>query len=213
MAQPIVPTPTALELPIFPLNAVLFPGGMLPLRIFEARYMDMVRDCMRDARPFGVCLIRKGKEVGGSAQPEPIGCRATITDWNMEQLGVLQISTRGTERFRIAHTHVEPNGLLRASVESLEREEASPVAPQYVACAELLQRIIQQLNREIDKIDPEGKLPIAQPYRLDDSTWVGNRLCEILPISLAAKQKLMELTDAPTRLSIVHQYLLQQKIL
>ncbi len=185
----------------------------MPLRIFEARYMDMVRDCIRDARPFGVCLIRKGKEVGGTALPESIGCRARITDWNMEQLGVLQISTEGTERFSIASTRTEANGLLRAETEDLDLEEAAEVAPEYRACADLLRRIIQQLNREIDKINPEGKLPIAQPYHLDDATWVGNRLCEILPISLAAKQKLMELTDAPTRLSIVHQYLLQQKII
>jgi Lon protease-like protein len=211
--ESLVTASGSLELSIFPLNAVLFPGGMLPLRIFEARYMDMVRDCMRDARPFGVCLIRKGKETGGGARPEPIGCRARITDWSMEQLGVLQISTEGTQRFRIATMHTEANGLLRASTEDLEHEEPSAVPEPYLACAELLQRIIQQLNREIDKIDPEGKLPIGQPYLLDDATWVGNRLCEILPISLAAKQKLMELTDAPTRLSIVHQYLLQQKII
>ncbi len=213
MSEPIVTSAATVELPIFPLNAVLFPGGMLPLRIFEARYMDMVRDCMRDARTFGVCLIRNGKEVGGSARPETIGCRARITDWNMEQLGVLQISTEGTERFRIASTHTEPNGLLRASTQALEPEKMTSVPAEFLACAELLQRIIQQLNREIDKIDPQGKPPIAQPYRLDDATWVGNRLCEILPISLAAKQKLMELTDAPTRLSIVHQYLVQQKII
>lgn len=209
----IAPTAVELDLPIFPLNTVLFPGGILPLRVFEPRYMDMVRDCMRDGREFGICLIRRGREVAGTAEPERIGCRARITDWNMEQLGVLQIGTLGTQRFRIGQTHSEPNGLLRASIEELELEAPSEVPPRFSACVELLERIIQQLNREIDKIDPEGKLPIGKPYQLEDATWVGNRLCEILPIPLAAKQKLMELTDAPTRLSIVHQYLVQQKII
>ena len=213
MSDSITPTGSESDLPIFPLNTVLFPGGTLPLRIFEARYMDMVRDCMREAREFGICLLRKGREVNGPAQPESIGCRARIRDWNMEQLGVLQISTMGTERFRIMELRSESSGLLRATTDELELEAPTSVPQRFIACVELLQRIIQQLNKEIDKIDPQGKLPIATPYQLDNATWVGNRLCEILPISLAAKQKLMELTDAPTRLSIVHQYLLQQKII
>lgn len=213
MSEPIVTAPIAFDLPIFPLNAVLFPGGLLPLRIFEARYMDMVRDCMRDGQEFGVCLNRKGKQGNGGARPEPIGCRARITDWNMEQLGVLQIATEGMERFRIAELYTEPNGLLRANTEELDAELPSKVPREFLACAELLQRIIQQLNREAEKSDSEVQRPIAAPYQMDDATWVGNRLCEILPISLAAKQKLMELTDAPTRLSLVHQYLLQQKII
>ncbi len=175
--------------------------------------MDMVRDCMRDAKEFGICLLKKGQEVGAPAEPESIGCRARISDWNMEQLGVLQISTIGTERFRIVELRSEASGLLRATTDELELEAPTSVPQKFTACVDLLQRIIQQLNKEIDKIDPQGKLPIAAPHRMDSATWVGNRLCEILPISLAAKQKLMELTDAPTRLSIVHQYLLQQKII
>jgi Lon protease-like protein len=212
VTEPIAIPDASFDLPLFPLNAVLFPGGILPLRIFEARYMDMVRACMRDERDFGICLIKKGSEVGG-AQPEPIGCRADITDFNMEQLGVLQISAVGTERFRVLDVREEKDGLLMARTEPLESETESPIPTKFKACADLLQRIIQQLDREIDRIDAENKLPIVGPYRLDDASWVGNRLCEVLPISLVAKQKLMELTDAPTRLSIVHQYLLQQKII
>ena len=213
MNEPIAIPETHFELPLFPLNTVLFPGGLLPLRIFEARYMDMVRDCMRESREFGICLIKKGQEVGSVAQPEQIGCRARIMDWNMEQLGVLQISTLGTQRFRVIGTRAESGGLLIGETEPLDPELESPVPAKFRACSELLQRIIQQLKREIDRIDADGKQPMAEPYRLDDATWVGNRLCEVLPISLVAKQKLMELTDAPTRLSIVHQYLVQQKII
>ncbi len=213
MTEPITIPDQSYDLPLFPLNAVLFPGGVLPLRIFEARYMDMVRACMRDEREFGICLIRKGPEVGAGAQPESIGCRAGITDFNMEQLGVLQISTIGTQRFRVLDTREEKDGLLLARTEPLESETESTIPAKFKACADLLQRIIQQLDREIDRIDADNKLPIVGPYRLNDASWVGNRLCEVLPISLVAKQKLMELTDAPTRLSIVHQYLLQQKII
>ncbi len=214
MTEPITIADRSFDLPLFPLNAVLFPGGILPLRIFEARYMDMVRACMRDQREFGVCLIKKGQEIGaGAAHPEAIGCRAGITDWNMEQLGVLQISTIGTERFRVISIREEKDGLLLAQTEQLEAEPDAVVPAKFRACSDLLQRIIQQLDREIDRIDVDNKPPIQKPYRLNDASWVGNRLCEVLPISLVAKQKLMELTDAPTRLSIVHQYLVQQKII
>jgi len=131
----------------------------------------------------------------------------------MEQLGVLQISTRGTRRFRIDSLRPESNGLLRASIDEVEEESATLVPSQFSACAQLLERIIEKINQEGSDSESAGKAPIAAPYHLEDASWVGNRLCEILPISLAAKQKLMELTDAPTRLSIVHQYLQQQKII
>lgn len=216
-------------LPIFPLNTVLFPAGLLPLRIFEARYIDMVRVCMREARDFGVCLIRKGREVGRSdTEPEAIGCRARISDWDMEQLGLLQIATIGAERFRITRLASEADGLLVAMTEPLGDEPASAVPTEFDACTTLLERIIGQIEDSAGKRakDPArvelvaeaggasgDRSPIAAPYRLGDASWVGNRLCELLPISLAAKQKLMELTDAPTRLAIVHQYLKQQKII
>lgn len=217
-------------LPIFPLNTVLFPAGLLPLRIFEARYMDMVRACMREARDFGVCLIKKGHEVGrNDTEPEAIGCRARISDWDMEQLGLLQIATVGAERFRITRLASQADGLLVATTEPLGDEPALPVPTEFDACTTLLERIIGQIEREaarerakdparVELVAEAGgasavKSPIAAPYRLGDASWVGNRLCELLPISLAAKQKLMELTDAPTRLAIVHQYLKQQKII
>lgn len=197
-------------LPIFPLNAVLFPEGLLPLRVFEARYMDMVRDCLRDDKEFGVCLIKKGREVGAPAEPEEIGCRARIIDWNMEQLGLLQISVQGTERFHIRQLYAEASGLLKAEVRPMEAIETTVSVPkEFEACSRLLMRMIQQMQQDAED---NTKLPIAEPHRLNDASWVSNRLCEVLPISLLAKQKLMELTDAPTRLSLVHQYLQQHKI-
>jgi Lon protease-like protein len=206
----------AASLPIFPLNTVLFPGGALPLRVFEARYMDMIRRAMREGSEFGVCLISKGREAGDhGVETEEIGCRARIADWNMEQLGVLQIETTGTERFEIVSRHVESDGLLVANVIALEPEPAVPVPAEAAPCQVLLQRIVQRLDDDLAKAaedDEDIRAPLGKPYLFDDATWVGNRLSEVLPISLSAKQKLMALTDGPTRLSIVLRYLQQHRI-
>ena len=203
-------------LPIFPLRTVLFPGGLLPLRVFEARYMDMIRSAMRDGTTFGVCLLRAGQEVGKqSVETEDVGCRARIDDWNMEQLGVLQISTTGTERFRIVSQRVQADGLLVAEVEPIDAEPSALVPPEAADCETLLRRIVDRLaemRNEPNEGDSAAPPPIAEPYRFDDATWVGNRLCEFLPIPLSAKQKLMALTDAPTRLEIVQRYLKQHGI-
>ena len=203
-------------LPIFPLNTVLFPGGVLPLRIFEARYMDMVRDAMRNASEFGVCLIRDGgHEVGQrEVDVEEIGCRARIDDWNMEQLGVLQIVATGTERFRLGARRLKSDGLMVADVEPVDDEPVVPVPEDAADCQALLRRIVQRLDEgQGEATDGEPvRTPIAKPYRFDDASWVGNRLCEFLPIPLPAKQKLMALTDGPTRLEIVQRYLKQHGI-
>ncbi len=201
------------RLPIFPLNTVLFPGGVLPLRIFEARYMDMVRRAMRDGSDFGIVLIRQGQEVGErDVDTEEVGCRARIDDWNMEQLGVLQISTTGTDRFEITGRHVEADGLMMAEVDAIEIEPTVPLPDEADACRTLLRRIVQRLEEELSPAvgdQKPGPFPIARPYLFDDATWVGNRLCEVLPLPIAAKQKLMALSDAPTRLRILDQYLKQ----
>ena len=120
---------------------MLFPGGRLPLRIFEQRYMDMAKACLRDGAPFGVCLIREGAEVGAAATPMDVGTLARITSWDMPQLGVLQVSALGEQRFRILERRVEPNGLARARVELLA-PEPDPQAPGSLAfCARLAERL------------------------------------------------------------------------
>ena len=203
------------SLPIFPLNTVLFPGGLLPLRVFEARYMDMVRAAMRDGSDFGVCLIRKGNEVGErSHEIEDVGCRARIDHWNMEQLGVLEIATTGTERFHVVSKRVQGDGLMVAEIEALEAEPETPLPTDAADCQLLLRRIVERLDSERAAATGDEPMPpaIAEPYRFDDATWVGNRLCELLPIAHGAKQKLMALTDAPTRLEIVQRYLKQHGI-
>jgi Lon protease-like protein len=177
------------HVPLFPLNAVLFPGGRLPLRIFEQRYMDMAKACLRDGSAFGVCLIREGREVGAPATPVEIGCLARIAQWDMPQLGLLQITALGAQRFRIVERTVQADGLARAAIELLEGDSDSPVPAGCAGCVRLLERVIGQ---------QAGLFEL--PHRLDSASWVSSRLAEILPLPLAAKQELLELDDARTRL-------------
>jgi Lon protease-like protein len=209
-------------LPIFPLNTVLFPGGVLPLRVFETRYMDMVRDCMKAETGFGVCLITQGTEVqrrkGDSATPERVGVLAEIRDWDMREMGVLNITTIGRDRFRILDSSTSSGGLIRAKAEIIDPDEPSPIEDEHAACVQLLARIIAELEerhaKEPDDDDSGTRtFPFAEPYTLGDAGWVANRLCEVLPVPLKAKQKLMELEDGRERLAIVDTFLRQKKVL
>ncbi len=191
---------TPLRIPLFPLNTVLFPGGLLPLRVFEARYMDMTRDCMKNAAPFGVCLIREGREVGAPATPESIGCLAQITDWDMRQLGLLQLKTQGVQRFRIQDRETGANGLISANVELLTVEAPLQLPEQFAGCARLLQRVVKE----------QGTQVFEEPHRFDDAVWVSYRLSEILPVPMPARQQLLELTDTLARLAILQQFLGQR---
>jgi Lon protease-like protein len=177
------------ELPLFPLNTVLFPGGRLPLRIFERRYMDMAKACLRDGTPFGVCLIREGAEVGSPATPVEVGCLARIAAWDMPQLGLLHITARGEQRFRILERRVQPDGLARADVELISEDADASIPESCAGCVRLLERVIEQ---QASLFEP--------PHRLDSASWVSSRLAEVLPIPLAAKQELLELPDAGARL-------------
>jgi Lon protease-like protein len=175
---------------------VLFPGGRLPLRIFENRYMEMAKACLRDGTAFGVCLIREGAEVGAPATPMDIGCLARIAEWDMEQLGVLQIVVRGERRFRIVGRRVQPDGLVRASIQILSDGEDAEVPGDCATCVRLLERLIEQ----------RGAL-FEQPHRLDSSAWVSSRLAEILPLPLAIKQLLLEIAEARARLERLNEFL------
>ena len=207
-----------MQLPLFPLSTVLFPGGVLPLRVFEARYMDMVRQCMKTDAPFGVVLITKGGEVGAPAATEAVGTVARIVAWDMPQLGLLHLRAIGGERFRIEQAEVQPDGLQVARVQPIAPDDDPPLDEQYRPCADLLQRVIDDLGRQRaeddgEPQDPVNSIPFEAPYRFDSSVWVGNRLCEFLPIPLRARQKLMELQDAASRLRLVQRFLLQHGVL
>ncbi|HYD79224.1 MAG TPA: LON peptidase substrate-binding domain-containing protein [Paucimonas sp.] len=201
-------------LPLFPLNTVLFPDGILPLRVFEARYIDMVSECMRNNAPFGVVLIKSGTEVGAAAVPEAVGCLAYITQWDMADLGVLMLKTKGGERFRILETRELADHRLEARVEMLEADCTPPPSDMHVRCAESLRNVIDNIvaKGRAEK-GQEFDNPFASPARLDQAGWVANRWCEILPIPLKARQRLLELGDAQSRLQIVYQFLQQHRLL
>jgi uncharacterized protein len=180
------------DVPLFPLNTVLFPGGRLPLRVFEQRYMDMAKACLRDASPFGVCLIREGREVGAPATPVAVGCLARIGTWDMPQLGMLHITARGEQKFRILERRIESGGLARAAIELLPPDKDAPVPPECASCVQLLERVIEQ---QAGLFEP--------PHRLESASWVSARLAEVLPLPLPAKQELLELDDGRARLERV----------
>lgn len=206
-------TAMASWLPLFPLNTVLFPGGVLPLRVFETRYIDMVRECMKHDAPFGVALIKSGQEVGAAAEPEAIGCLARITQWDMPEAGILSLRTVGGERFRILETRILPDQRLEGRVEMMAADAAVPVTDVHVRCARALKNVIDNITAKgAAEQGADFVQPFAAPLQFDDAGWVANRWCEILPIPLKARQKLLELEDAAGRLEIVHQFLRQHRI-
>ena len=207
-----------MRLPLFPLNTVLFPGGVLPLRVFEARYVDLVRWCMKEEAPFGVVLMTRGGEVGAPAATEPVGTLARIAAWDMPTLGLLHLRAIGGHRFRIEQAQVRDDGLQVANVVPIAPDEDLPLAQQHQPCAELLQRVIADAGSRPDEEgddpgNPVHSPPFDPPFRLDSSVWVGNRLCEFMPIPLRARQKLMELQGAVARLDVVQRFLRQQGVL
>jgi Lon protease-like protein len=190
-------------LPLFPLNTVLFPGGVLPLRVFEERYMEMTKACLRDSTLFGVCLIREGEEVGKPAVPESVGCAARITDWDMQQLGLLQIRAEGQYRFRILSTEDNGHGLLIARAEPIPAEEPAAVPAHLAACGNVLRAVVSDM----------GEKTFTQPLEFDNAVWLGYRLSELLPIKVAAKQRLLELTDPLARLEVLGDFMRSQKLI
>ncbi|HSB48002.1 MAG TPA: LON peptidase substrate-binding domain-containing protein [Burkholderiales bacterium] len=183
---------------IFPLHTVLYPEGKLALKVFEQRYVEMTKACLRENRPFGVCLIREGREVGAAAVPEPVGCLATIETWDMPHPGLFHLTARGGERFRIREMRVAPNHLVSATVDPIPADGAAPGVD--ALCREVLQAVI-------DKV---GAAHFPVPARLEDAAWVGYRLAEVLPLDPRAKQSLLEMTDAAARLDWLHALLAQQ---
>lgn len=181
-----------LDLSLFPLGTVLYPGGQLSLRIFERRYLDMVRECARTGTPFGVCLILQGQEAGTPALPAAVGTLARIVDFHNREDGLLGILAEGGERFRVMRTRVRSDGLVRGDVEPWPAETAQQVPVELALLPSILERLI-------DNLAPQWKHAPRQLY--DDASWVGFRLAELLPLQLDEQQRLLELTDPVRRLS------------
>ncbi len=188
------------EIPLFPLATVLFPGGWLPLKIFEQRYVDMTKACLRDETPFGVCLIREGHEVGDPAISHAVGCLAHIEQWDVPHPNLFALLARGGARFRVLDTQVAANGLISGRVESLPE----PTRPAVIdrACQEVLRLAVERAGAD----------SVPGPLQFDDPVWVSYRLAEILPISPQQKQALLELTDTAERLAQLHDLLLAHGI-
>jgi hypothetical protein len=191
-------------LPLFPLRTVLFPGGLLPLKIFEQRYIEMTKACMRDASPFGVCMITQGEEVAQpqGAQPQfaNVGTLARITNFDMPQLGILHLQTEGLTRFEVRSHVVDVTGLVVGEVTTIADEPRHPLPEAYAPLARILELIAAKLGPE--------NFPAASDY--DDASWVGYRLAELLPLPLSIKQRMLEVNDANVRLTALKQFLERQ---
>ena len=198
-------------IPLFPLHSVLFPGGRLPMRIFEQRYMDMAKVCLKESSSFGICLIASGEEVldgtpGAAragrkpAEPHAVGTLAHIADWDMQQLGVLEIIAQGGDRFRVLRHWAEDSGLLWGEVELIAASAVLPVPGPYVRLVPLLRAIVEEMAAGA------AHAP-ATPHRFFDAGWVGMRYAEVLPIPVVARQKLLEIEDSIDRLEIIYRFL------
>jgi Lon protease-like protein len=200
------PVPAALtlqSLPLFPLSAVLFPDGILSLRIFEVRYLDMISKCRKAGAPFGVVSLTQGSEVRHPGSQEAfaqVGTLATIHELETPRPGLMLVRASGAQRFRIMSSDQLKHGLWVADVERLTSDMAVTVPDDLKGTADALGRLIHSLQQ---KADAPAQMPLQEPWKLDDCGWVANRWCELLPLPVALKQRLMELDNPLVRLELV----------
>jgi Lon protease-like protein len=204
-------TLTLFSLPLFPLGAVLYPGGLLSLRIFEVRYLDMIGKCHKTGAPFGVVTLTQGSEVrrpedgpsgdGFAAEAfHSVGTLATISHFSVPQPGLMVIRCSGMQRFEISAREKLKHGLWIADVTRLPDDQAVAIPEDLRGTASALARLIQSLQ---ERALPPEQMPLQPPYRLDDCGWVANRWCELLPMPLELKQRLMALDNPLVRLELV----------
>jgi Lon protease-like protein len=189
------------KIPLFPLGTVLFPDGVIALKIFEARYLDMIKTCLREKTEFGVVSIMKDQDSKEDSPPvfSQIGTLAQIEDFDPVQPALYMTKSFGTQRFKLLNSQQEPNGLWIGEVELLPNDPATPIPEEH-------QKIVQLLNEIISVIQSEdllGESPFKRPFKIDDCGWVSNRLAELLPISLAQKNHLLAQTNPRIRLDLV----------
>lgn len=178
-------------LPLFPLHTVLLPGAALGLRLFERRYLDMVSDCGRNGRGFGICLILDGDEAGTAATPAAFGTEAVIEDFGTGSDGLLTLQVRGARRFHVTRTRVRDNGLVMGDVEWREADIDDPLRPEHSLLATLLQHFLEKVGGEHSKVSNA---------RFDDASWVSWRLAEFMPIGDEQRLALLQLDDPHARL-------------
>lgn len=200
MTQPL----TLSSLPLFPLGSVLFPGGLLALRVFEVRYLDMVRKCHQAGAPFGVVALTQGREVRQAGAPEEqfndVGTLAVIEQIDAPQPGLITLLCRGSQRFRITQRSHLPHGLWIADVGHIDPDLTVPIPQDLRKASTALAQVLHTLKQR-DPDTPTAIVPTAA--QLDDCGWVANRWCELLPVPLELKQRLMELDNPLVRLELV----------
>jgi Lon protease-like protein len=187
------------ELPLFPLRTVLFPAGLLELKIFEARYLDLMSRCLREEMPFGVVALKSGGEArspAGRVELHDVGTLAELIEVDSTQVGILLVRCRGAGRFTVGATRQEKDGLWLAETTAVADDPVVAPAPGHAA-------IVQSLVEAVASLAAQDARPFLEPHRFDDAGWVANRWCEILPLPLEAKQRLMTLADPLARLDVV----------
>ena len=200
------------SLPLFPLGTVLYPGGLLPLQIFEVRYLDMIGKCHKAGAPFGIISLTEGSEVRRPKDSGPsgdgfaneafcsVGTLASITEFSVPQPGLMMIRCVGTQRFEISAREKLKHGLWIANVTRLDDDQAVPVPEDLQRTANALGKLIKTLQ---ERRVPDDQMPLLAPYQLEDCGWVANRWCELLPMPVDLKQRLMELDNPLLRLELV----------
>jgi Lon protease-like protein len=190
----------AAALPLFPLHTVLFPDGLLELKIFETRYLDLMARCMREQSPFGVVALRSGSEARTSAAAPvtlfDVGTLAELIEVDSAQTGILLVRCRGTRRFLVGATRQERDGLWIADTTPIDDDRVAAPTPSQA-------HVVKSLAETIATLAAQGAAPFLAPHRLDDAGWVANRWCEILPLPIEAKQRLLTLEDPVARLEVV----------
>lgn len=181
-----------MEIPLFPLRTVLFPGGPLPLRIFESRYIDMISECMKKDSPFGVVLIREGSELGQETFHD-VGTLANITDWYQGSDGLLGVTAAGGQRFRLLSSRQQADGLIVGKIEVIAPEPDMALPDEFASLRKILESVLDDL----------GRLYETLARRFDDAVWVTYRLIEVLPIDLEQKQQFLESSDTLARLKLI----------
>jgi Lon protease-like protein len=199
-------------LPLFPLTTVLFPGGYLPLQIFEVRYLDMIGRCFKNNAPFGVITLDKGSEVRKAPDASadapsvaqeifyPVGTLARITSLSRPQPGLMLIQCTGLQRFEVAQRSLLKHGLWVANVNLLADDQSVGIPEDLKPVADTLKRVVSTLQAQGTA---EDQMPIQPPYQYDDCAWVANRWCDVLPMPLELKHRLMSLDNPLVRLELV----------
>lgn len=197
---------STISMPLFPLSTVLFPDGVLPLQVFEVRYLDMISRCLTEDTPFGVVLLTQGHEVRKpEGEPERFvaaGTIASVTETAATTPGLLQVLCRGGSRFSVVTAEQRLNGLWMAEAELVEDDHEVRIPSELQGASDALDRVLNSLHDV-----PQHRWPVQPPFRLDDCGWVANRWCELLPLPNRQKHNMLMLDNPVIRLELLHDVL------